>query len=255
VYSIAARLDPDATIVSADLLDAHSQGFCKADRRAVVLMLKAVGPHLSVRSDAAQALESIGAPVNVASIREAGSQILQAKAEAQARAGLISHPLATASGDPLSRLMSDEAVLAIRSALNPATPPAASPSNEMIDSPYLTMDTRRFSRSSNRGSRRSSVRRLERGHRSTSDHDEGIWLRAFGWVTGDKRLCDYLPADAELFGQTLEHLPKTFRWGTANRQSACVRDVHERPPWSKVDIGSGRRRRTSKYSSDPGPLR
>lgn len=38
-------------------------------------------------------------------------------------------------------------------------------------------------------------------------------MRAFGWVTGDKRLCDYRPADAELFAQTLARLPKNVQVG------------------------------------------
>lgn len=84
VYRIAARLVPDATTVSADLLEAHSQGFSDADHRAVLLMLKAIAPQLSARSDAAEALTSIGAPASDATIRDAGVQILPARAEAQA---------------------------------------------------------------------------------------------------------------------------------------------------------------------------
>ena len=209
VYRIAARLEPNATIVSADLLDAHSQGFCEADRRAVVLMLKAVAPQLSVRIDAAEALKSVGAPVNVATIRDAGVQILLARAEAQARALLMAHPLAAGTGNPLSRLIDDEAVLAIRSALS-STSGATSTSPEKIDSPYLTADTRRFSEiieATIAAIQLSGDWNEDTGQRRTA-------MRAFAWITGDKPLCDYRPADAELFAQTLVHLPKTFRWGT-----------------------------------------
>ena len=210
VYRIAARLDRDAAMVPAHLLDAHSQGFCEADRRAVVLMLKAIAPQLSARSEAMQALTSISAPVNAATIGDAGVQILMAKAEAQARARLMAHPLATAAGDPLLRLIDDDAVVAIRSALSATTRPATSAPAEMIDSPYLTIDLRRFS----------EIIELTIGAIQLSgdwNEDTGqrrTAMRAFAWTTGDKRLCDYRPADAELFAQTLDHLPKTFRWGT-----------------------------------------
>ncbi len=210
VYRIAARLEPDASVLPVDLLDAHSQGFSEADRRAVVLMLKAVGPQLSARSEAAEALKTIGAPVHVATIRDAGVQILLAKAEAQARARLMAHPLATAAGDSLSRLINDDAVAAIRSALNPTTHHATSAPAEMIDSPYLTTETRRFSEiiePTIGAIQLSGDWNEDTGQRRTA-------MRAFAWITGDKRLCDYRPADAELFAQTLDHLPKTFRWGT-----------------------------------------
>lgn len=144
VYRIAARLDPDATMLPADLLDAYSKGFSEADRRAVVLMLKPVAPQLGARDEAVQTLKSISAPVNDATVRDAGVHILLAKAEAQARARLVAHPVVAASGNPLSRLIDDEAVMAIRSASRPTTSPAPAAAGA-TDSPYLTMDKRRFS--------------------------------------------------------------------------------------------------------------
>ena len=228
MYRIAARLDPDATRVSADLLDAHSQGFSETDRRAVVLMLKAVAPQLSARSEAEQALTLISAPVNPVTIRDAGVQTMLAKAEAQARAQLICHPLAAASGEPLSRLMDDNVVAAIRSALNPLVPLAASVSAELMDSPYLTIDTRRFNEiiePTITAIQRSGDWNKNTGQRRTA-------MRAFAWVTGNKRPCDYRPEDTEKFAQTLYHLPTSFRWGTPQK-GAMIRpftDVLEETP-------------------------
>jgi hypothetical protein len=113
-YRVAALLDPEAISVSDGLLDIYTRDFSEADRRAVVLMLKGAGPHRSAPSEAEQALSLINAPVNRATIREAAIQILLAKAEAQSRAGLLAHPLANAVGEPLLRLIDDDAVAAMR---------------------------------------------------------------------------------------------------------------------------------------------
>ena len=228
MYRIAARLDPDATKVSADLLAAHSQGLSETDRRAVVLMLKAVAPQLSARSEAEQALTLISAPVNLVTIRDASVQILLAKAEAQARAQLICHPLVVASGEPLSRLMDDNVVVAIRSAFNPSAPQAASASADLMDSPYLTIDTRRFNEiiePTIMAIQRSGDWNKDTGQRRTA-------MRAFAWVTGNKRLCDYRPEDTEKFAQTLDHLPTSFRWGTLQKgaMSRPFIDVLEETP-------------------------
>lgn len=206
VYRIAARLDPTSTTLPPDLLEAHTQGFSEEDRRAVVLMLKVVAPLTTARKEAAAALTLINAPINSATIRDGGVQILLAKAEAQARAGLMGHPSATLAGDHLIRLIDHDAVAAMRSE---SWSPTATPMPEATDSPYLSIDTRRFSEVIE-----PTIAAIQR----SGDWNEDVKqrrtaMRAFCWVTGDKRLCDYRPEDAELFAQTLEHLPRSFRWG------------------------------------------
>lgn len=39
-------------------------------------------------------------------------------------------------------------------------------------------------------------------------------MHCFAWITGDKPLCEYRPAGAQHFADTLARLPTTFRWGT-----------------------------------------
>lgn len=226
-YRIAARLDPDAKMVSADLIEAHSQSFSDADRRAILLMLKAIAPQLTAPSDAAEALTSIGAPANDATLRDGGLQILLGRAEAQARGRLITHPMAAFSGNPLSRLMDDDAVAAMRAAWSQTTPRENS-APEAFESPYLTIDTRRFSEiiePTIAAIQLSGDWNEDTGQRRTA-------MRASAWVTGDKRLCDYRPADAELFAQTPDHLPKTFRWGTPEEGalSRPFKDVLDKVP-------------------------
>jgi integrase len=221
-YRVAALLDPEAISVSDGLLDIYTRDFSEADRRAVVLMLKGAGPHRSAPSEAEQALSLINAPVNRATIREAAIQILLAKAEAQSRAGLLAHPLANAVGEPLLRLIDDDAVAAMRNTHHSVTHTPVSLSEKTNDTPYLTMETQRFSEiieSTISAIQRSGDWNQDTGQRRTA-------MRAFAWVTGDKRLCDYRPADAEKFAETLAHLPTSFRWGTPEN-GAMSRDFAE----------------------------
>lgn len=51
-------------------------------------------------------------------------------------------------------------------------------------------------------------------------------IHGFAWITGDKRLCDYGPADAQHFAQTLRDLPVEFRWRTS-AEGAMSRPLDE----------------------------
>lgn len=205
-YRIAARLDPDAETMTADMLEAHTEGFSDIDRRAVLLMLKALAPQRAARTDAAAMLAAAGAPVTGTTIRDARVQILLARAEAQERAGLFNHSTIATTGNPLAGLLDDKLIASVRGAATAASSP------ELNDTPYLTLDTRRFSE---------IIDRTIAAIQTAGDWNKDVAQRhrvmeGFAWVTGDKRLCDYRPADAELFAQTLEHLPKSFRWGTSD---------------------------------------
>jgi len=214
MYRVAARLDPEAEAVPLEALEAHTGGFSDVDRRAVALMLKALNPQRTAGSEALIALQAVGAPANVATVRDARVQILLAKAEAHTRAALLMSPdVASTAGDPVSRLLDDAAVTALRRTehATPCEPPPASSMDPT--SPYLTQDTRRFSE---------VIEVTIAAIQAAGDWNDDMAqrrrvLNAFGWITGDKRLCDYRPADAELFAQTLSRLPTSFRWGSSEK--------------------------------------
>lgn len=215
MYRVAARLDPSAEAVESDLLATYTSGFSDVDQRALILMLKALTPQRTAGDEALVALEAVGAPTNVATVRDARVQILLGKAEAHARAALLMFPDVIAmAGDPVSRLLDDAAVTAFRRAerVTPSEPlsPAPPPPSAESDSPYLSQDIRRFSE---------IIEPTIAAIQAAGDWNEDMAqrrrvLNAFSWITGDKRLCDYRPADAELFAQTLAQLPTSFRWGS-----------------------------------------
>ena len=241
MYRVAARLDPEADSISADLLEAHTESFSAADRRAVVLMLKALAPQRAANGEAWTALEAIGAPANDATIRDARVQILLAKAEAQSRTLLVTHAGANSTSDPVSPLLDDAVVADLRAGRQPAItqPPLAPSEPEAINSPYLSPDTRRFSEIFE-----PTIAAIQ----AAGDWNEDMAqrrrvLNAFGWTTGDKRLCDYRPADAELFAETLRRLPTSFRWGTRYKgaMSRPFSEVRpELPTATKADTRSAR---------------
>lgn len=240
-YRIAARLPSDAHSAPTELIDELTDGFSEHDRAAVILMLKALSSHKSAESDAKRVLQSLSAPVTSRSIGDARVQLLLARAEAQARAALAVHPLAANHGDPFTALLDDPLVADIRSVLQsePDSSPRTASAPEMIDSPYLTADTRRFSE---------IVAPVIAAIQTAGDWNEDMAQRkrvmdGFAWIAGDKRLCDYRPADAELFAQTLNRLPTTFRWGTpeVGAMSRPLAEVlNELPPLAKKEKRSPR---------------
>jgi len=215
MYRVAAKLDPDAESVPANLLEAHTDGFSDVDRRAVALMLKVLAPHRTAGRDADQTLASIDAPVTPATLRDARVQLLLGRAEAQARAALADHPNVASAGDPIGRLLDDNVVRETRTA--PSAPSASvagttatAASVQSADSPFLTRDTRRFSEVIE--ATIASIQRSGDWNQDMAQRRRAI--QAFAWGSGDKQLCDYEPHDAELFATTLQRLPKDFRWGT-----------------------------------------
>lgn len=203
-YRIAARLDPDAETMTADVLEAHTVSFSDEDKHAVVLMLKALAPQRAARTDAAAMLAAINAPVTGTTIRDARIQLLLARAEAQARAGLLDDPTLAATGNPAARLLDDDFVTRVRNGPSPVSP------QETNNTPYLTLDTRRFNEVID-----ATIASIQ----VSGDWNEDIAQRkrvvqGFGWTTGNKQLCDYVPDDAQHFARTLLKLPTEFRWGT-----------------------------------------
>ena len=217
-YRIAARLPADADSVPSDLIDELTDGFSAQDRAAVVLMLKSLAPHRSARRDAEHVLRQLSAPVTDRTIGDARVQLLLARAEAQARATFAGHPLVVRQGDPFAALLDDDVVAAIRRGT--AGHQASADMGSAVDgdfyaapaaSLFLVPDTRHFSEV------------IE--PTITLIHKSGDWnadleqrrrvIHGFAWISGDKRLCDYGPADAQLFAKTLRELPVDFRWGTS----------------------------------------
>lgn len=209
VYRTAARLAPDAESVSAELLEEMTPGFVEPDRRAVVLMLRALAPHRAAGDDAKLALAVAGAPINGATVRDARVQLLLARAEAQVRAALIDEPHFGGSGDPVVQLLDDDAVRAFRTMpqLAPTPQPASVTPHDL---PFLTADTRRVSE---------VIEETIKAIQVSRDWNKDVAQRrrviqAFAWITGDKRLCDYRPADTLVFAQAMLNIPNEFRWGS-----------------------------------------
>ncbi|MDR6115796.1 MULTISPECIES: DUF6538 domain-containing protein [unclassified Sphingomonas] len=251
-YRIAARLPADADSVPETIVNELTDGFSDEDRAAVVIMLRSLAPHKSAQRDAESALTAISAPTTPRAIDDARVQLLRARAEAQARAALADHPLAASRGDPYTALLDDDVVAAIRR--QPAAHSTGAPAEHAdphrlsgaapVDSPFLTQDTRRFSEIIE-----DTIKMIQ----SAGDWDEDLdqrrrVIRSFGWITGDKRLCDYGPADALHYAQTLRKLPTEFRWGTpeAGAMSRPLKEV-----LGEVDAMAKKTRRSDRtYNRD-----
>lgn len=176
-------------------------------------------------------LHQLSAPVTDRTIGDARVQLLLARAEAQARANFAGHPLAVRQGDPFSALLDEDVVAAIRRGaaghqaradMGPVVDgdpyAAAAPASSF----FLMPDIRHFSEIIE------PTIALIRGSGSwNADMDQRRRvIHGFAWITGDRRLCDYGPADAQHFAQTLRDLPVEFRWGTS-AEGAMSRPLDE----------------------------
>ena len=207
MYRIAARLKTTNDSVSLDLIEAQTPDFSVEERNLVGMMLRAYAPHRSIETAARKALSEIDGPLSDRVIADAGVQLLMGRAEAQARMGFFNHPDVVASGNAIAQLLDDGAMARIRT--TPTAPPA--PVDLSGSSPFLTIDTRRLS---------DVIDSVVADIQATRDWNEDIAqrlrvIRGFAWITGDKRLCDYGPSDAQLFAATMRALPTEFRWGTS----------------------------------------
>ena len=218
MHRIAARLAPDADSIAASLVEACTPDFTLEDRKLVVLMLRAYAPHRSATKTALDVLKEMNAPTNERVVADGRTQLLLGRAEGQARASLAEHPEVSAAGDPLARLLDDDLVARLRAAALNAAPAAPVAPDRRADTegvatnvvPFLMIDTRRFA---------DVIDEVIADIQASGDWNEDVAqrrrvMRSFAWATGNKRLCDYGPSDAQKFAATLRDIPKEFRWGT-----------------------------------------
>jgi hypothetical protein len=212
-FSVAAQLPSTATSIDTEVLVQLTPDFDEADRRAVVLMLRAFVPHRLANTSAREVLFNLAAPDNLPITDEARIAWLCGQSEAHDRASLATDPRIAATGLPIIGLLDDDLVGQVRLnsvSVAPVSAIAALAPAAPANSPFLIHDTRRFA---------DVIDDTIADIQASGDWNEDIAqrgrvLRSFSWITGNKRLCDYGPADAQVFAATLRKLPTDFSWGT-----------------------------------------
>ena len=237
-FRIVARVPHSADAICADVVEAEIDDSWSGTEVQLLWKTLAlwVRPMSVSRTDALEALEQLGAPLNEGTIGEARQQVLRGHAEAHRRAALIGSPEVTASGRGVMALLDDatvgQASAADRSCRQPAQ--IAPQTNESqhashISSPYAyesiyaKPSDLRFSEiiepvlgalSEKRGWKKDYGQRL------------AVCERA-AWICGDKPLRDWSAADAEYFAATMAKFPNDFQWGKLNVSGAMAEPFAE----------------------------
>jgi integrase len=221
-FGVAAQLPSDATSIDTEVLVKLTPDFDEADRRAVVLMLRAFVPHRLAHGCAQKTLLNISAPNNTQITDEARIAWLCGQAEAHDRAGLATDARIAATGLPIIGLLNDDLVAQIRLnavSVGPAEPAALTsaiaPVAATPDIPFMIRDESFF----NEIIETTIVDIQAAGKWNEDMAQRRRVLYSFSWITGNKRLCDYGPDDAQRFAATLRKIPTEFRWGTTEKGS------------------------------------
>lgn len=178
-----------------------------------------VTPMTITRAEIDEALRGLGTPVNESTCAEARWMMFRGRIEAQERAALVSHPLFAGSIVPGVDLLDDAKVEQARKIIPAPALQVVQPPVEPTPFPnasgggehwlFAKTSTVRFSE---------QIDELERDmfEKNRWQPDNGktrLMLQSFAWLTGDKIMSDYEPADIIKYKNSLSRVPKNFQWG------------------------------------------
>lgn len=198
------------------------------------------------RTEAKEALQELGGPLNEGTIREARSQILSGYAEAHRRSKFLDSEEVNASGRGIMALL-DDAIIGrawaaqnrplVSSAPVPETVTATvqSGNQPVPESIYAFPSDLRFSEVM-----REVLAELEeeKGWAKDNGQREAVCERA-AWICGDKPLRDWSAAEAKYFAKTVANFPNDFKWGKLNLSGAMA------IPFDENDIPSNKGKKRS----------
>ncbi|WP_133497162.1 hypothetical protein [Stakelama pacifica] len=236
-YTIVADVPHDTAALTREQIERHfDDSWSDAERQLLLKTLTLyITPMCVSRSEAQDALKALEAPVNEGTLAEARRMLLSGRIEAQRRASLADHPLFVDRDVPAHYLLDDalveqaRRVEPIRPSLAPVpTPVATSPAvaaqpddsgnclfakistvrfSEQIDE-LLEMVVDQFDYAPDNGQRRAVFER-------------------FAWITGDKLLHHYEPADIQNYVRKMAAIPATYRFGELGKAGLMAKTFNE----------------------------
>lgn len=218
ILNVAA--DPDG--VPDEIVNQVTKGdWTDEERNLVRQMLAAFVTPAEINAARLEAaLRKVGAPVSETTKHEARASLLRGMIEAQRRAELFHHPLIEASGDQLAGLLDDSLVMEARrgqlSALHAPQVPTPASNQTAEQAPTSLLFARvteiRFSEQID-----DLVGKMFADNKwKPDDGRTKHMLEAFAWLTGDKKMSDYEPEDADEFVRRMARIPLGFKWGKLN---------------------------------------
>ncbi|TPG13633.1 hypothetical protein [Sphingomonas oligophenolica] len=218
-YTIVGSVPHDTAELSPEIIEDHiDDTWTDSERRLLMNMLRLyITPMTVSRSDAVDALEALGTPINDATATEARWSLIRGRIEAQKRAPLVDHPLFADRDVPGLRLLEDDLVQQARhvTPLRPAAGnlapalPTAEPSSSAGNGYFARSTTIRFS---DQIDAVLATMVLNKKYAPDNGQRRRI-LETFAWITHDKALSDYGPEDRIAFVKAMTDIPNTIRFG------------------------------------------
>lgn len=230
-YRIVARVPHDAAAIPRSVIDCElGENWTDNDKALLMQVLQLFVTPMSVsRTATADKLKVLGTPVNDRTCREGRSHLLRGYAEAHLRVEEARAMGVDLTRIELHRLLEENWCGAIQTV---ATPPARSNHSEASRSaPYAA---REYESGNLFFAKITSVRFSEQLDEllDTLFEDYG-WqpdngktrhmLEVFAWLTGDKPMSDYEPADVDEYVRRLGRIPKGFNWGRLHASGAMAK--------------------------------
>ena len=234
-YTIVGSVPHDTAELSAELIESHiDDSWTEAERRLLMNILRLyITPMIVSRSDAVDALEPFGTPINDGTVAEARWNLIRGRIEAQKRAPLVDHPLFSDRDVPALHLLDDDLVRQARRVtpisvrLSPVEQVQAQPTPTPFapaDSGYFVRPTAvRFSEQLDA---LLETMVLNKKYKPDSGQRRRV-LETFAWITGDKALSDYGPDDRIAFVKAMNRIPNTVRFGELGKSGLMARSFDE----------------------------
>ncbi|MBH9537052.1 DUF6538 domain-containing protein [Novosphingopyxis sp. YJ-S2-01] len=224
-YRIVARVPHDSDAISAGVFEAEIDENWSDDE---VSLLKntlrwLVTPMSVNRTSAKEAAAQIGAPLTEGVITEARSHILRGFAEAHERTAM-----AVNSGYDIGRLggsglLGDDWKGFVPSAKDQAPRPDPKPVRAV---PPEEEGNLFFARTTEVRFSEQIAELLDKMFEDNGwqpdNNKTRHMLEAFAWLTGDKMMSDYEPADIDEYVRRMARIPKGFNWGRLNKSGAMA---------------------------------
>ena len=230
-YRIVSRVPHDADAIGIETIEAEIDEAWSDDEVSLLLKsLKLLVTPMSVsRTEAKEALQELGGPLNDGTIREARSQILGGYAEAHRRSSFLDSEEVNASGRGIMALLDDDIVGRAWAAQNKAEKASTARAADVQaaaseargpaqDSIYAFPSDLRFSQVM---SEVLAELEDEKGWAKDNGQRAAVCERA-AWICGDKPLRDWSAADAKYFAKTVAKFPNKFSWGKLNKSGAMA---------------------------------
>lgn len=190
-------------------------------------------------------LRSLDIPVNEQTCAEARWMMFRGKIEAQERLSLLRHAQFQGCIVPGLELLDDEKVRQARH-VKLASRPQECQLPPIANAPVASVPIREHPLYAETSTIRFSEQidelhalLFEKNGWQPDGGKTRLMLESFAWLTGDKIMSDYRPADIDLYIKRLTRIPKGFKWGELNKsggmavpydQTAFPSDVEDIPP-------------------------